>query len=226
MSELFEITAEYTEYFIQHDTVNLTINSNNNLDEHQLDKFIKKYFTKVEATIFTNRNRKERLERLVAIETSTSRTHAHILVRPPKNMSAEMLMLKLRLTYGHLWKKKTINDFLMNAELVRTAEGSSKYNNKELLTKRFEHNNVLTNVSTFIKGSTTAYCNKACEMKLRELYEKRLGIEITDITWNKVVRKAQKQKYKYKNKLRTQRNIGNLKNNNKRRLLKQNNFAN
>ena len=63
-------------------------------------------------------------------------------------------------------------------------------------------------------------------MKLRELYEKRLGIEITDITWNKVVRKAQKQKYKYKNKLRTQRNLGNLKNNNKRRLLKQNNFAN
>ena len=137
MSELFEITAEYTKHFIKDSTVNLTINSNSNLGEYQLDKFIKKYLTKVEATIFTNRNRKNRLERLVAIETLTSRTHAHILIRPPKNMSAEMLMLKLRLTYGHLWKKKTVNDFLMKAELVRNAEGSSKYNNKELLAKRF-----------------------------------------------------------------------------------------
>jgi len=225
MSELFEITAEYTKHFIKDSTVNLTINSNSNLGEYQLDKFIKKYLTKVEATIFTNRNRKNRLERLVAIETLTSRTHAHILIRPPKNMSAEMLMLKLRLTYGHLWKKKTVNDFLMKAELVRNAEGSSKYNNKELLAKRFDNKNVLTNVSTFIKGSTTDYCNKACELKQRDLYEKRLGIEITDITWNKVIRKLQKQKYKYKNKLRTQRNLGNLKNNNKRRLLKQNNFT-
>ena len=50
--ELFEAQKNYTEHFATANTIYLTVNSDNGMNAKQLDKFLKKYFTKVETNIF------------------------------------------------------------------------------------------------------------------------------------------------------------------------------
>lgn len=227
--ELFEAQKNYTEHFATANTIYLTVNSDNGMNAKQLDKFLKKYFTKVETNIFGEQRkhnmRSNRIERLVAIETQANRAHAHILVNADI-CDAELLLVRLKLTYLKLWNRNKANTFLFDAELLRSRIGSSKYNNKELLTEAEKEKFVaLANASTFIKKKTQHRIRDIAEQKHRELLEERIGKEIDDEVWNKVIKKLRKQRHKEKNALRLKRKISNNKIISRRKKHKQKNFA-
>lgn len=227
--ELFEATKNYTEQFATANTIYLTVNSDNGMSAKHLDKFLKKYFTKVETNIYGEQRkcnmRRNRIERLVAVETKANRAHAHILVNAD-TCDAELMLVRLKLTYLKLWNRNKANTFLFDAELLRSRIGSSKYNNKELLTDAEKEKFVaLANASTFIKKKTQHRIRDKAEQKHRELLEEKIGKQIDDEVWNKVVKKLRKRQHKERNALRLKRKVSNNKIISRRKKHKQKNFA-
>jgi len=146
----------YAEHFIDADALYLTLNTHNSSTENSLDKLIKTLFTNTEIRAVGAEQRKKRanrIERLVAIETTTTRTHAHIIINP-KSLDAELLKLRLRLSWLELCDAGD-DDFLFQIEELRSRKGSSRYNHKELLTKdEREAFASSSNISTFVSRAT------------------------------------------------------------------------
>ena len=98
--ETFEMNRAYAEHFADADALYLTLNTHNSSTEQSLDKLIKTLFTNTEIRTVGAEQRKKRanrIERLVAIETTTTRTHAHIVINP-KSLDTKLLKLRLRLS--------------------------------------------------------------------------------------------------------------------------------
>ena len=146
----------YAEHFADADALYLTLNTRKNSAEYSLDKLIKTLFTKTEirtAGVEQRKKRANRIERLVAIETTTANTHAHIIINP-KSLDTELIKQRLRLTWMELCDTSD-DDFLFHIEELRSREASSRYNHKELLTKdEREAFASSSNISTFVSRAT------------------------------------------------------------------------
>ena len=146
----------YAEHFADADALYLTLNTRKNSAEYSLDKLIKTLFTKTEirtAGAEQRKKRANRIERLVAIETTTANTHAHIIINP-KSLDTELIKQRLRLTWMELCDTSD-DDFLFHIEELRSREASSRYNHKELLTKdEGEAFASSSNISTFVSRAT------------------------------------------------------------------------
>lgn len=146
----------YAEHFADADALYLTLNTHNSSTEHSLDKLIKTLFTNTEIRTVGAEQRKKRanrIERLVAIETTTTRTHAHIIINP-KSLDTALLKLRLRLSWLELCGASD-DDFLFHIEELRSREASSRYNHKELLSKNErEAFASSSNISTFVSRAT------------------------------------------------------------------------
>ena len=146
----------YAEHFADANALYLTLNTHNSSTEHSLDKLIKTLFTNTEIRTVGAEQRKKRanrIERLVAIETTTTRPHAHIIINP-KSLDTELLKQRLRLSWLELCDANDA-DFLFHIEELRSKEGSSRYNHKELLTKNErEAFASSSNISTFVSRAT------------------------------------------------------------------------
>jgi hypothetical protein len=145
----------YAEHFADADALYLTLNTRKNSTEYSLDKLIKTLFTKTEIrTVGAEQKKKRanRIERLVAIETTTAKTHAHIIINP-KSLDAELLKQRLRLSWLELCDAS--DTFLFHIEELRSREASSRYNHKELLSKDARDAFASSsNISSFVSKAT------------------------------------------------------------------------